>query len=158
MLLLALAGRAPPGHAHIANSTRYSETAQARFSELDSGASAANPIIYAALHPDAPRPARFVGGLPLTNLIWVPVAAGAGSDVRVAGIFKAKVDPSIEFDAQDQLFLFDSAGGQQQEVPLIRGPSKPSSLVRFLLVSQYLLELASGVWALECGVLTSRDA
>ena len=30
--------------------------------------------------------------------------------------------------------------------------------VRFLPVSQYLLELASGVWVLECGVLTSREA
>ena len=38
------------------------------------------------------------------------------------------------------------------------GPSKPSSLVRFLPVSQYLLELASGVWVIECGVLTSREA
>ena len=35
----------------------------------------------------------------------------------------------------------------------------PSSLkVRFLPVSQYLLELASGVWVLECGMLTSREA
>ena len=34
----------------------------------------------------------------------------------------------------------------------------PPSLVRFLPVSQYLLELASGVWVLECGVLTSRGA
>ena len=34
----------------------------------------------------------------------------------------------------------------------------PSSPVRFLPVSQYLLELASGVWVLECGVLTSREA
>ena len=31
-------------------------------------------------------------------------------------------------------------------------------LVRFLPVSQYLLELASGVWVLECGMLTSREA
>ena len=38
------------------------------------------------------------------------------------------------------------------------GPSTPSSLVRFLPVSQYLLELASGVWVIECGVLTSREA
>ena len=30
------------------------------------------------------------------------------------------------------------------------------SLVRFLPVSQYLLELASGAWVLECDVLTSR--
>ena len=34
----------------------------------------------------------------------------------------------------------------------------PSSLARFLPVSQYLLEPASGVWVLECGVLTSREA
>ena len=34
----------------------------------------------------------------------------------------------------------------------------PSSLVRFLVVSQYLLELASDVWVLECGVLTSGGA
>ena len=40
----------------------------------------------------------------------------------------------------------------------IGGPSKPSSLARFLPISQYLLELASGVWVLECGVLTSREA
>ena len=33
-----------------------------------------------------------------------------------------------------------------------------SSLVRFLPVSQYLLELAFGVWVLECGVLTSCEA
>ena len=38
------------------------------------------------------------------------------------------------------------------------GPVNSSSLVRFLPVSQYLLELASGVWVLECGVLTSREA
>ena len=37
-------------------------------------------------------------------------------------------------------------------------PVNSSSLVRFLPVSQYLLELASGVWVLECGVLTSREA
>ena len=37
------------------------------------------------------------------------------------------------------------------------GPvTKPSSLVRFLPVSQYLLELASDVWVLQCGVLSSR--
>ena len=42
--------------------------------------------------------------------------------------------------------------------PSTVGPSKPSSLVRFLPVSQYLLELASGVRVLECGVLTSREA
>ena len=30
--------------------------------------------------------------------------------------------------------------------------------VRFLPVSRHLLELSSGVWALECGVLTSREA
>ena len=35
---------------------------------------------------------------------------------------------------------------------------RPPSLVRFLPVCQYLLELASGVWVLECGVLTSREA
>ena len=38
------------------------------------------------------------------------------------------------------------------------GPSKPSSFARFLPVSQYLLELASGVWVLECGVLSSPGA
>ena len=38
------------------------------------------------------------------------------------------------------------------------GPSNPSSLVRFLPVSQYLLELASGLWVLECGVLSCRGA
>ena len=38
-----------------------------------------------------------------------------------------------------------------------RGPSKPSSLkVRFLPVAQYLLGLASGLWVLECDLLTSR--
>ena len=42
--------------------------------------------------------------------------------------------------------------------PAIFGPVNPSSLVRFLPVSQYLLERASGVWVLECGVLTSRQA
>ena len=35
---------------------------------------------------------------------------------------------------------------------------RPSSPVRFLPVSQYLLEPAFGVWALECGVLTSPRA
>ena len=35
---------------------------------------------------------------------------------------------------------------------------RPPSLVRFLPVSQDLLELASGVWVLECGVCTSRGA
>ena len=38
------------------------------------------------------------------------------------------------------------------------GPVQPSSLVRFLPVSRYLLEPASGVWVLGCGVLTSREA
>ena len=40
------------------------------------------------------------------------------------------------------------------------GPSKPSLPydVRFLPNSQYLLEPASGVWLLGCGVLTSREA
>ena len=108
-------GRAP--FPHIGHSTRYSGTAQAHFSAEDSGASAANPITFAALHPDAPRPARFIGGLPLGNLTWVP-ATEAGVGVRVAGIFKAKIDPTaVEFDVQDQLFLFD----HQQEVPLVRG-------------------------------------
>ena len=37
-------------------------------------------------------------------------------------------------------------------------PVNSCSLVRFLPVSQYLLELASGVRVLECGVLTSREA
>ena len=46
--------------------------------------------------------------------------------------------------------------GLHQEVCL-HGPQAPF-LVRFLPVSQYLLELASGVWVLECGVLTSRGA
>ena len=41
---------------------------------------------------------------------------------------------------------------------VIDGPPKPSSLVRFLPVSQYLLKLASGIWVLECGVLTYREA
>ena len=40
----------------------------------------------------------------------------------------------------------------------LEGPSKPSSLARFLPVSQYLLELASGVWVLEFGVLASPGA
>ena len=43
-------------------------------------------------------------------------------------------------------------------VASFQGPSKPSSLVRLLPVSQYLLELASDDWVLKCGVLTSRDA
>ena len=38
------------------------------------------------------------------------------------------------------------------------GPSKPSSLLRFLPNFQYLLEPASGVWLLGCGVLTCREA
>ena len=38
------------------------------------------------------------------------------------------------------------------------GPSKPSSLLRFLPDLQYLLKPASGVWLLGCGVLTSREA
>ena len=51
--------------------------------------------------------------------------------------------------------------GQVMEVPLFRGLARQSPLpydVRFLPVSQYLLELASGLWVLECGVLTSREA
>ena len=35
---------------------------------------------------------------------------------------------------------------------------RPSSLVRFLPDFQCLLEPASGVWLLGCGVLTSREA
>ena len=35
---------------------------------------------------------------------------------------------------------------QIAHTPKLLGPSKPSSLVRFLPVSQYLLELTSGVW------------
>ena len=39
------------------------------------------------------------------------------------------------------------------------GPSSPLPYdVRFLPVSRYSLELPSGVWVLECGVLTSREA
>ena len=38
------------------------------------------------------------------------------------------------------------------------GPVDSSSLVRFLPVSQHLLELAFCAWVLECGVLTSREA
>ena len=41
----------------------------------------------------------------------------------------------------------------------LAGPSNPSPLkVRFLPISQYLLELASGRWVLECGVLSCRGA
>ena len=35
---------------------------------------------------------------------------------------------------------------------------KPPSLVRFLPDFQYLLQPASGVWSLACGVLTSPRA
>ena len=38
------------------------------------------------------------------------------------------------------------------------GPPKPSALVRFLPDFQYLLEHASGIRLLECGVLTCREA
>ena len=38
------------------------------------------------------------------------------------------------------------------------GPQSPLSSFRFLPVFQYLLKLASGVWVLECGVLTFREA
>ena len=43
-------------------------------------------------------------------------------------------------------------------VPEKGRPVNSSSLVRFLPVIQYLLELACGVWVLECGVLTSPRA
>ena len=52
----------------------------------------------------------------------------------------------------------DLAGSGKACAAYPRGPSKPSSLVRFLPVFQYLLELTSGVWVLECGVLTSPRA
>ena len=57
-------------------------------------------------------------------------------------------DLQARYGGIDALLLWPS-------YPVI-GPSKTSSLVRFLPVSQYLLALASGLLVLGCGVLTSR--
>ena len=41
----------------------------------------------------------------------------------VAGVFKAKIDPRVEFESQDQLFIFatTAGGGHREEIPLVRG-------------------------------------
>ena len=59
--------------------------------------------------------------------------------------------PASKFPIDWELSSADGSGW-------LRGPYKPSSLVRFLPGFQYLLEPASGVWMLGCGVLTSRAA
>ena len=59
----------------------------------------------------------------------------------------------ITGDGMDTQFQLDMPGGAESYCP-----PTPSSLARFLPVSQYLLEFASGVWVLECGVLTSLGA
>ena len=97
-------GAAPAGHVH--NSTRYSGYSLARFSALDSGSSAEKPITFTS---SGPTPARFVGGLPLANLSWAPATG-------MAGVFSTTVPGDVEFDVQDQLFLFGAS-----EHPLIRG-------------------------------------
>ena len=54
--------------------------------------------------------------------------------------------------------IYDGVGATMYAFMLTARQSPSSLKVRFLPVSQYLLELASGVWLLECGVLSSREA
>ena len=95
------------GPDHLRRATRYSGSSMARFGALDSGASPAKPITYAAAQPDAATPASFIGGLPLTGLSWVPAGGG-----YPATAFKAFVPGTVLFDVQDQLFL--------DRLPLVR--------------------------------------
>ena len=59
-----------------------------------------------------------------------------------------------DIKANDAFSTFDTDKNGTMDRPV----NSPSPKVRFLPVSQYLLELASGIWVLECGVLTSREA
>ena len=75
---------------------------------------------------------------------YVPRTDGEFCEAQVAGVRPG-----------DEIFMI----GDRQ----VLGPSTLFDLfstpkVRFLPVSQYSLELASGVWLLECGVLSSREA
>ena len=88
------------------------------------------------------------GGLPYADLVamsdtvaatkWAAAEAGATATPAAAAASPLQ---------QPTLYYNEAAG-----------PSKPSSLVRFLPVSQHLLELAAGVCMLGCGVSTSRGA
>ena len=91
---------------------------------------------------------------PILNL-WNPfLTPNSGAQVetfvaggRAAGI-TAHVPPSTNFT---NVHLFELGGGGEMQ----QARQSPSTPVRFFPISQYLLESASGVWALECGVLTS---
>ena len=91
-------------------SCRYSNLAIATFTEHDSGASAAAPIVYTAAA--GPGTVRFVGGSVLSGLDWSP--AGAAFPV---GTLKTTVQGTIEVDSQDQLFVADAMGERH---PLVR--------------------------------------
>ena len=82
----------------------------ATFTELDSGSSAASPVVYTAAA--GPNTVQFVGGAVLAGLGWT--AAGTGFP---AGTLKATVPGTIQVDSQDQLFVADSAGERH---PLVR--------------------------------------
>lgn len=82
----------------------------ATFTEHDSGASVASPIVYTAVA--GPGTVRFVGGAVLSGLDWSH--AGATFPLRT---LKATVPGTIEVDSQDQLFVADANGERH---PLVR--------------------------------------
>lgn len=97
------------GADHLSRGTQYSNSSMVRFSHLDSGASPAKAITYAAAHPDADAPTAFIGGVPLSGLSWALVAPGSGYPTNA---WRTTVPGVVSFDVQDQLFL--------QRVPLVR--------------------------------------
>ena len=76
-----------------------------------------------------------------------------GTPTAVDAFFAATRHRMLRFDFNGVPYAF-----MRRITDFSDGPSKPSSLARFLPVSRYLLELASGVRVLECGVLTSPGA
>ena len=104
------------GADHLAKATRYSHTALATFAEADSGSSAGAPITYRA-SPGAPTAPRFIGGVPLSGLAWLP-AAGLPK-----GVLMTAVPGDVRFDVQDQLFILSSSSSRtgSHSIPLIRG-------------------------------------
>ena len=66
------------GADHLSNATRYSHTALATFDEADSGSSADAPITYRGA-PGVKTAPRFIGGVPLSGLVWSPAAGPSGT-------------------------------------------------------------------------------
>jgi hypothetical protein len=98
----------PAGPEHLAMGTSYSGTSLVTFTEEDCGSSPSSPITYTAAQPDAHQPARFVGGVPIKGLSWTPAGTGFPAGVLKATMPQGAAAPVI--DAQDQIFLSDTAG------------------------------------------------